>query len=166
MANPKKPTQLKVIHGTFRKDRAPKKEPEPKKVTVVPRPPAHLTKYGKKLWKSLAAELVEKGVLTVVDLPALEVCCDAYGIYRAAKEAVFQPVDPVTRKKGKRTLAEYLRGKNSQTHPEYTAMTRAFYFFKAYLIEFGLTPSSRSKLDLPEPKGNKQDPMEKLWNEA
>ncbi len=166
MANPRKPTKLKLIHGTFRKDRAPANEPEPEKVTDVPGPPSYLDKYAKKLWKSLAGELVEKGILTIVDIPALEVTCELYGQYRLSHEAVFCPVDPKTGRKVKRSLAEYMRGRNSQTMPEYTAMTKAFGAFKAYLIEFGLTPSSRSRLDLPESSEDKTDPMEKLYNEA
>lgn len=162
----KKPTQAKIIQGTFRKDRAPKKEPEPEKVSEVPKPPAYLSKYAKKAWKALAEELVKKGILTVIDNLALEVCCEAYGQYRLAYEAVFRPVDPKTGKRGKRTFAEYMRGRNSQTMPEYTSMKRAWATFKGYLTEFGLTPASRTKLEIAEPKGKGEDPMEKLWNEA
>jgi P27 family predicted phage terminase small subunit len=144
----KKPTQAKIIQGTFRKDRAPAKEPKPEKVSNVPKPPAYLSKYAKKVWKDLAEELVEKGILTVVDLPALEACCEETG------------------KKGKRTLARYMKGRNSQTMPEYTAMNKAWATFKSFLTEFGLTPASRTKLEIAEPKGKGEDPMEKLWNEA
>ena len=163
---PRKPTSAKIIQGNFRKDRSPKNEPQPKKVFEVPRPPSHLTRHAKKLWKSLAAELVEKGILTITDLPALEACCEIYGQYREAHEAVFHPIDSMTGKRTKRTLAEYLKGRNSQTMPEYTAMTKAFNTFKAYLIEFGMTPASRGKLDIPEvPEGN-IDPVQRLYHEA
>ena len=166
MANPRKPTQTKIIHGTFRKDRAPKNEPQPEKVLEIPRPPSHLSKYAKKAWKSLAGELVDKGILTVIDTLALETCCEAYGQYRLAYEAVFRPIDRKTRKRGKRTFAEYMKGENSQTTPEYAAMNKAWMTFKSYLAEFGLTPASRTKLEITEPKGKGDDPMEKLWNEA
>jgi len=163
---PRKPTGIKLVHGTFRKDRAPENEPEPERVTDIPKPPSYLNKYAKKLWKSLAGELVEKCILTIVDIPALEVACELYGQYRLAHEAVFRPSDPDTGKKVKRSLAEYMEGRNSQTMPEYTAMTKAFGMFKAYLIEFGLTPASRSKLDIPKTPEDKTDPMEKIYNEA
>lgn len=162
---PRKPTQSKILHGTFRNDRAPKNEPQPEKILEIPRPPSHLSKYAKKLWKQLAGELVEKGILTVLDTAALEACCEAYGQYRMAHEAVFRPVDPETGKKGKRTLAEYLRGRNSQTMPEYTTMTKAWTTFKTFLTEFGMTPASRGKLDISE-KGDEKDPMERLFHEA
>lgn len=162
----RKPTGTKIIHGTFRKDRAQEREPEPEKVAEIPKPPSYLSKYAKKLWKSLAGELVEKGILTVVDVPALEACCEAYGQYRAAHEAVFRPVSPLTGNREKRTLAEYMRGRNSQTMPEYSTMTKAWTTFKSYLVEFGLTPASRSRVGIPDPKGKENDPMEKLYREA
>ena len=164
--NPKKPTKLKLIQGTFRKDRAVENEPRPEPVIEVPRPPSYLNKYAKKMWKALADELVHKGILTMVDIPALEVCCETYGQYRLAHEAVFRPIDPETGKKAKRTLAEYMDGRNSQTMPEYTAMTKAFISFKGYLVEFGLSPSSRGRLDIPRELGDKIDPMEKLYHES
>lgn len=166
MANPRKPTQTKIIHGTFRKDRAPKHEPQPERVLGIPRPPAYLSKYAKKAWKALAGELVEKGILTVIDTLALEACCEAYGQYRLAHEAVFRPVDPETGKRGKRTFAEYMEGRNSQTMPEYTAMKGAWATFKSYLIEFGMTPASRTKLEISDKKGEETDPMERLFHEA
>jgi P27 family predicted phage terminase small subunit len=166
MSNPRKPTQTKIIHGTFRKDRAPKNEPQPEKVREIPRPPSYLSKYAKKAWKALAGELVEKGILTVIDSLAMEVCCEAYGQYRLAYEAVFRPVDPETGKRMKQTLAEYMKDRNSQTMPEYTAMTKAWGTFKSYLIEFGMTPAARTKLDITDKKGEETDPMERLFHEA
>jgi len=161
---PKKPTKLKLIQGTFRKDRAVENEPQPESVVEIPRPPSYLNKYAKKMWKTLVGELVHKGILTVLDLPALEVCCETYGQYRLAHEAVFKPIDPETGKRTKRTPAEYMEGRNSQTMPEYVAMTKAFTIFKGYLIEFGLTPASRSRLDIPKERGEEVDPMEKLYH--
>jgi P27 family predicted phage terminase small subunit len=162
---PRKPTKQKIIQGTFRKDRAPKHEPEPEPVTEAPRPPSDLPSAGKKLWKKLAPELVAKGILTVVDLSALEILCFNYGIYKELNKAIRGKIeDPVTGKIRKRTYAEYMRGENSQTIPEYTAMRNAFSTFKSYMTEFGLSPSSRAKLDVPEPKEEK-DLMERLWNE-
>ena len=157
---------MKLIQGNFRKDRAPENEPEPEKVIEAPKPPSYLTKYAKKIWKSLAAELVEQGILTTIDIPALEACCEAYGQYRAAHEAVFRPRDPETGKLMKRTLAEYMKGRNSQTMPEYTAMTKAFNTFKTYLIEFGLTPASRGRIDIPKTPEEETDTMKRLYHEA
>jgi P27 family predicted phage terminase small subunit len=165
MPNPRKPRKTKIIHGTFRKDRNPKHEPEPTEVSSIPKPPSHLNRYAKKLWKSLAAELVDKGLLTVIDLAALEVCCAAYGEYRAAYDACYRPRDPETGRIRKREMSEYMAGGNSQTLPEHTTIYKAWNVFKAYLAEFGMAPASRNKIDLPEPKEPEEDPVEKMFNE-
>jgi P27 family predicted phage terminase small subunit len=160
------PTQTKIIRGTFRKDRTAANEPRPERVVEVSRPPSYLSKYAKKLWKKLAGELVEKGILTVLDLPALEVCCEAYGQFREAQEIVFKViVDPETRKRRRQTLTEYMKGRSSHSAPEYTAMNKLYQTFRLYLTEFGLTPAARSKLDLPATGSKAEDPMERLWNE-
>lgn len=161
----RKPRELKVIHGTFRKDRNPEHEPEPQKVFEVPKPPNWLNSYGKSRWRELAAELVETGLLTVVDLPALEMTCDIYGQYRDLHDAIYKPIDPETGKSSKRSLAEYMAGANSQTIPEYTAMRNLLTAYKSYLAEFGLTPVSRNRVNIPKPE-RAEDPMEALLNEG
>lgn len=166
---PKKPKKTKIIQGTFRKDREPE-APDPPAIETAPRPPSHLGKFGKRLWKSLARELIEKHILTVLDLIALEVLCANYDTFRMAHEAVFFriDVDPVTkrRRRKRRSLGEYLAGKSSQTIPEFIAMKTAYSNFKSFLIEFGLTPASRGRIDIPDPKPEELDPIEKMWNEG
>lgn len=187
---PRVPTSLHIIRGTFRKDRAPAHEADPTPVLKVPAPPSGLPAAGRGMWKRLAAELVTKGLLTVVDLEALEVLCMQYGMARELWKAIrarvgrcpecktmlVETIDgwyceecgkKLTEKKvGKirrRTLAEYLAGQNSQTTPELTAMQKAYQTFKAYLTEFGLTPASRSRIDVPVgPEKPTEDPMERL----
>ena len=48
------------------------------KITGVLRPPAHLGRFGKSLWKSYAGKLVDLQVLTEIDWPAWEALCLAY----------------------------------------------------------------------------------------
>ncbi len=166
MPNPRLPRQLKIVRGTFRADRNPGKEPDPEKLVEIPKAPSHLPHSGKQLWKKLVAQLLDVEMLTEADLPALEACCLNYGLYRELYRAITTAVDPVTGKKKKRGVAEYLAGRNSQTMPEYIQMTKAFATFKSYLTEFGLTPASRNRIDLPTPKEPETDPMEELIDEA
>lgn len=162
----RKPKQLKVIRGTFRADRNPANEPDPTPVVDVPKPPTHLNRWGKRLWKSLVPKLMDTRVLTDVDLPSLEIACMQYGIYRELDDAIRCFVrDSRTGKRRRRTLAEYLRGQNSQTIPEYSAMKQAFTTWKSYMAEFGLSPASRNRIDLPQQEGE-EDPMEALLNEG
>jgi len=163
----RKPKEEKIIQGTFRPAREAREEPEPRILTEIPDPPAHLTRYAKKAWKSLAVELVDLGLLTALDLITLEILCVNYGIYRELYDAVYTEAPPgelfTTAKKGRtrRTLAAYMQHRNSQTMPEYTAMTKAFATYKSLMAEFGLSPVARGRIDVTAPEKH-QDPMEEI----
>lgn len=163
---PRKPRQKKIIQGTFRKDRNPGNEPSPSVLLTVPKPPAGMNRWARRLWKDLIAELMEQQLVTTIDLATLELCCEAYGMYREAKDAVFHPRNLETGKRVRRSLAEYLRGRNSQTMPELTTMKNGWQLYKAYMAEFGLSPASRNRIHIPGPREAGQDPMEKILNEA
>ncbi|ADK81306.1 phage terminase small subunit P27 family [Sediminispirochaeta smaragdinae] len=160
----KKPTILKLTHGTFREDRANEKEPEVKALDEAPKAPSHLNTFAKNKWKELAPVLAQTRVLSATDLTMLEALCEAYGQYREAQYAVYHYTDD-DGKKRKRNLAQYMSGKNSQTMPEYTAMRQALSMVKTISAEFGLSPATRSRvsaIDTPEAK----DPMEALLEGA
>jgi P27 family predicted phage terminase small subunit len=162
----RKPKQRKIIEGTFRKDRNPQNEPEPEAYRDAPKPPSHLGRFGKKLWKQLSQRLTSEGLLTVLDLQALELLCETYDQYRQAHEAVYiiyEYDEEGKRRRKRRTLGEYLRGRNSQTMPEYTAMNRHFENMTKLLREFGMTPVARNRVEIPE-KEDEADPMERMWN--
>lgn len=162
MPKPRVPTQIKVLRGTFRKNEA-LNEPMPDKLQVAPKPPAHYNKWAKRMWKDIAGELLSLGMLTRIDLYTLEVLCEQYGIYRELKDAITH----VTSKDGSRqkiSLAQYLAGQNSQTIPEYAAMRAAFERYSALLKEFGLSPASRSRMDILREPPKAVDPMEVLLN--
>jgi P27 family predicted phage terminase small subunit len=153
----RKPSGRKIIEGTFRKDRNPEHEPEPEKVEEVPNPPSYLGHFAKALWKKLAGEMVRAGILTTVDIPALEMLCASYEEYREARDAVY------TTQQGKpRTLRKYMRGKNSQTMPEYNAMKNAFATYKSFMVEFGLSPASRNRIEVKPRKGEKDKDEEEM----
>jgi len=150
---------------TYRADRNPESEPEPTVETEERRPPSHLNKWAKRFWRDVCREMIDTGVLTVVDWSAFEMCCEAYGLYREAHEAIFRPVDEFG-KKGKRSLAEYLGGKNSQTTPELTTMNKAMDAFLKYSNVLGLNPVARNRINLKDKPKEKKDPMEEMWDEA
>jgi P27 family predicted phage terminase small subunit len=156
----RKSKNQKIIEGTFRKDRNPSNEPNPPKISDILKPPSHLGKYGKKMWKKLSKTLYEEGLLTVLDDQALELICEAYDQYRQAHEAVYYIRDAQGKRK-RRSLGEYMEGRNSQTMPEYTAMNRHFNNIAKLLKEFGMTPVARNRINLPEKKEG-VDPMEEL----
>lgn len=155
------PTKIKVLKGTFRATEAPKNEPDPPVLHDLPKAPSHLNRWAKKMWDDNAKELKDLGMLTKLDTYSLEVLCEQYGIYRELKEAITHITDGDGKRK-KITIAQYLLGRNSQTMPEYTAMKGAFERYSALLKEFGLSPASRSRIDLPAREPERHDPMEAL----
>jgi len=110
--------------------------------------------------------LIDQQVLTEADMFTFELACESYNQFREMHDAIYRPIDQDTGKKYKRTLAEYMVGRNSQTAPEYAAMRNAYQTHKTYMAEFGLSPVARNRIDLPEPKKDDIDPMEALLNEG
>ncbi len=181
----RKPRKAKIIQGTFRKDRNPAREPTPPPVSTAPKPPPGMNRWARRLWKSLARELTDQELLTSVDLATLELLCAAYGDWKEAEQALFRPTNPLTGKRERRSMEQYLSGRdtwikvdeltadvvvsmrrNSQTAPELVARNRAYAIYRTYMAEFGLSPASRNRINLPAAREPGQDPMEKLLDEA
>lgn len=161
MPKPRVPTKLKMLKGTFRHNESPKNEPAPPIVNNIPAPPAHLNKWAKAMWRDLAPKLFDLGMLTEVDPYALEVLCVQYGLYRELYDAVTH-IRGEDGKRARISVAQYLAGQNSQTIPEFAAMKSAFERFSALLREFGLSPASRSRIDIPRKEPVVADPMEAI----
>lgn len=71
-----KPTALRVLHGD-RKDRINDAEPVAPEVEV--RPPEELSDEAREIWTRLAPSLIAVGVLTVWDIDAFQITCEALG---------------------------------------------------------------------------------------
>lgn len=85
MARPVKPTALKLIEGNRGKRALNKKEPDAEYLDDLTAP-AHLTADAKKVWAVAAPLLRKSNVLTVLDVFALEMLCNAVVDYRKAQE--------------------------------------------------------------------------------
>jgi P27 family predicted phage terminase small subunit len=137
---PKKPTALKVLHGDFDKDpqRRPKAEPKPD--LAAPKPPAHLSVIARHEWRRICKEVGAMNALTLGERGSLEQYCDAYSSWREAIVTL-------------RNEGQY--GTNSKTGASYEHAAgkahRAYSMIcHKLLCEFGLTPSSRSRLVISE----------------
>ncbi|MCH8836390.1 MAG: phage terminase small subunit P27 family [Candidatus Marinimicrobia bacterium] len=97
------------------------------------RPPRHLGRFGKSLWRTYAGKLVELRVLTAIDWPAWEALCLAYDRMREAGA-------DITRHKGR----VYVKNGIARLRPEVRIEAEARKEFRLYCTEFGLTPSSWS----------------------
>jgi len=142
------PTELKKQRGTLRKDRL--NENEPKLPSVIPPIPTWLSEDGQKAFSELSNLLHDMSVLTQADELALTLLCDAYSEYKNAKEVVNQlgATMEVTSREG---------NSKSVIRPEVQIANQSFVRVFQLLKEFGLTPSSRAKVNAIDNQGNTPD---------
>jgi len=113
---------------------------------------------GKALWawRQLAEIMGDHGmkVLTRADRHALSLLCDAYGEYRDARKIVDKEGLVIT------VLTEM--GPLPRKHPAVAIYQDAWRRVRAMLIEFGLTPAARSKVETSDETVD--DPLQELIN--
>jgi len=138
---PPKPTRLKRFQGNPGKRPLNKREPQPRRAT--PRCPAWLSPKAKKVWKRMVPELGRIGVLTVIDGEALAAFCQTYVRWQAAEEFLDQHGDvyPVRDERG--------RIKYMQQFPQVSIARNLLLILKGFYQEFGMTPASRTRIELP-----------------
>lgn len=139
MARPRKPTPLKVLHGTVRPARANPAEPKPATLSTRARPPEWLGPRAVEAWADLLPVLRKMGVLTTADPMAFALLCDALGEYIEAREWV-QSHEDVYAVTGKDGVVGYRK------RPEVEIAQDAWRRAKTMLTEFGLTPAARSRV--------------------
>jgi len=149
MAGPRpRPTEVKRLGGTLRKDRTNPNEPQPARGSVCA--PDWLKGEARWAWQQLSEMLGEDGtnVLTQQDRHALMMLCDAYQEYRAARRQVDEEGLMIH------------QGKYLIKHPVIQVYQDAWRRVRLMLVEFGLTPAARSKTSSP-PK-QPTDPLGEL----
>jgi P27 family predicted phage terminase small subunit len=135
---PKKPSALKVVQGTFRKDREAKSpvNVEPK----APKPPKGMSQLGLACWRRMVPKLVAARVLTELDRELLAAFCECWAMYWGLKAVVDEEGWTWVSANG-----------NIRVHPAVGAMKMMLDNVVRLGREFGLTPASRSRIEaLPE----------------
>lgn len=131
------PTALKLVTGNRGRRPLPKHEPKPKR--VIPSPPEHLSPKAMVAWGAMAAKLDRLRMMTELEDWALEQLCENYVeiVELRADVAVNGRFQTVITKSG--DAMERVR-------PAYTMLADAERRFRAMMAEFGLTPSSRARV--------------------
>lgn len=143
-----KPTKLKLITGSRVTNH---NEPQP--AALTPKCPAWLDPEAKRKWRVLVPELSRLGILTIVDGDALAAYCQAWAEFRQATETLQREGRYVTVgggvKVGKDGSSVTLTGQ-PQPHPAIAQQRSAWKAVKDFAALFGLDPSSRSRIQVPD----------------
>jgi len=132
------PTAELERRGTLKKSR---RADEPEVAAGVPPKPDGLGEHGAALWDELAEPLAAAGVLTPLDGKALQLACRDWEEYH----------EHLTTLDEEGRILESKTGSKYQ-HPAEGMKNRALDRLRRWLIEFGLTPSSRSNVTATTPQ--------------
>ena len=141
------PTNLKVLKGTDRPCRIRKDEPLVDCDNVAP--PPELSQAGLKHWDNLVKQLTDAGVMSNLDVQALGMYCETYARWADANAQIQEHGPIVVSKNGYPTQSPYLQ-----------IVNKTFDQLKAMLVEFGMTPSSRTRIG--STKVEKADPVDEF----
>ena len=89
-------------------------------------------------WQRVMHHYAASGVITQVDRAALAAYCELYARAREAERALRETGLVITDDKGRQVPNPYVR-----------IADRAYAEMRAYAVEFGMTPSSRSRVSAP-----------------
>jgi P27 family predicted phage terminase small subunit len=141
----RKPTALKKLQGNPGKRKLNKNEPA--QVLGEPLMPLGLSAEAQEEWRGIVPLLLKMGLLTEADGKALAAYCSCYAQWMLAEKEIAQYGITL------RTESGY------KVNPAVRVRSDALCQMKSFLIEFGLTPASRSKLSFSNASDN-VDPFE------
>ena len=127
------PTALKVVRGNPGKRPLNEDEPQPEK--GIPDPPDWLTEVARAHWPLVAKQLNDAGILTSIDGQALAMYCEAFATWREAMDTIACEGSIVRSQNGFPIQSPWLAIAN-----------RAHDDMRKLLVEFGMTPSARSRV--------------------
>lgn len=148
------PTHLRLVKGNPGKRPVNKAEPKPRR--EIPSPPKHVSDVGRVAWGRLTVLLDQMGVLTQADAYALERLAELYAEIVALGETIAETGRVYE------TITE-TGSKIFRPRPEVAMLADADRRFRAYLVEFGLTPAARSKVRASDGDDASIDPAAKYF---
>jgi len=151
--NPPKPTSLKVVQGTFRRDRS--EANEPLLPVCRPAPADYLDDEARIFHGDLVDVLEVMQVVTLADHAALSAISDAWSelaAYRAEIQRHGLTIEGVDNQGNKKLKA----------NPAVAMRADAWRRLMSGLQQFGLTPSSRTKIASIKKMEQKSDPWSDL----
>ena len=153
MSRRPKPTAVRLLEGNA--GHRPINSEEPKPPTGAPEMPKGMGVAAKRHWRRYVHALMQIGVLTKVDGQALEqVCISAALAEKYRNKVLAEPwvLQPVFSKDGA------IVGHEEKENPLLNAYLKCSKMMKAFQIEFGLTPASRTRLKVEKKKDDDELP--------
>jgi len=152
-----KPTALKILEGN--PGRRPLNKNEPNPPQIASGCPEWLSDKAKEEWARAAPILERLGLLTELDRVAFAGYCQNYGKWVEAEEFLKEKGTTYGYSKkdddGK-TIAVYIT-----QFPQVAIARKCMEQIIKLCAEFGMTPSSRGRMSLPN-EGEENDPLEEL----
>lgn len=149
-----KPTHLKLVTGTFRKDRSSKNEPMP--ALAIPPVPCELSDDAKLEWGRTSIDLYKLGLLTSLDRAAFAAYCDSWGILIRTRRLLAKMGEG-----GADGLLIKTAQGNLIQNPLIGIANKAKRDMVRYAAELGMTPSARARISVPAPTDG--DPASKYF---
>jgi P27 family predicted phage terminase small subunit len=150
--NPRKPTELKKLEGTYRKDRE-VQNPIKTTIALTLQEPTELNEWGLSLWRVIIEEFLPLGVVAKVDTGSLLMLCNEFGTYCEADDLIkaqgLEVDEDVYSKDG-----DLIKTKKVP-NPMLKVRNDAYKNYNSMCSKFGITPSDRAGLNAPREKTNK-----------
>lgn len=134
-----KPTAIKILAGNPGKRPLNRNEPQPPAPESTPYAPRHLNDEAKREWRRIGRVLLALGLYTEVDRAALAMYCQNWGIWVTAEIHLRDEGEILVTATG----YHYPNPWRGLANKAQETMRRMF-------TEFGLTPSARSRLSMPQ----------------
>lgn len=139
-----KPTESKLLEGTFRKDRAPKNEARP--AIEAPPCPEWLDDDARAEWDRIVPQLLSLRLLSQPDLAELVGYCLAFSEVAYCTRFITANGRTVERP-----------GQTPAARPEVAMLYKALEKLRQYASDFGMSPASRSRVEAGPPAEKSKD---------
>ena len=157
MPSPKKTAAQRRLEGN--PGHRPINQDEPKPDSSKPQCPSWLDKVAKTEWALVCPRLHEIGMLSKVDKTALSGYCAAYSRWVTAEKVLI--ADGLTYKYEVFDRQGEVINTKIEVRPEVKIAQDSLRQVRMFCAEFGLTPSSRGKMQVPGAGKEPDGPMEK-----
>lgn len=149
------PTALKLVKGNPGKRALNKREPRVQ--LGEPSPPPFLNRDARAEWARVIRTLCDAGLMTELDRAALAAYCQAYGRWAQAERALAKMAETDERSEA---LVTMTATGNAIQNPLVGIANKAKADMVRYAVEFGMTPSARSKVQAQPPDDEKNGTAE------